>query len=285
MSVSAIRRSFLVVHHLKTHGEARFTDFAHLLAPISRTALSHLLASLVEIGELERTERLYRLGPNAAALAGSEHTVYALPPALRAQTHEVLEKTALEVMHSCALFARVGTSTMKIMDEHNLAQPHWPFTPVGYEWPLVPFHGFARVFLAHAPQSVARDCYVRWFPYLRPNVRTPTYKQFRTELDKIRRQQYAIEYRDELSTIMRVVVPVTLPDDTELRFAVGLVANYVYLLQVKNCLGHLRAAAEKLSALLAGKVPQFHFDEQVPVEGEQAWEVRGTPELKSGAAR
>lgn len=274
MSISAVRRSFILVHHLKTTGEARFTDIARLLHPISRTALSHLLDTLVNIGELERHGRLYRLAAGAAAISGHERTIYALPHSLQAQTHAVLERTALEIMHSCALFARVGTSTMKIMDEHNLAQPHWPFTPVGYEWPLVPFHGFSRVFLAYAPEAVARDCYVRWYPYLRPNVRTATYKLFRAELDRIRHQGYAIEYKNELSTIMRVVVPVQLPHDGNLRFAVGLVANFVYLLHVKSCLQSLRTAANELAGILAGKVPAFFTEDRVPVEGEPAWEVR-----------
>src|SRR5688500_17202431 len=109
MSVTAIRRSFAVVHHLKTHGEIRFTDLVELLAPISRTALSHLLSSLVEIVELERDGRKYRLAPSAAALAGNDRSIYSLPPALHAQTHAVIERTALHLMHSCALFARVGT--------------------------------------------------------------------------------------------------------------------------------------------------------------------------------
>src|SRR5687767_10783979 len=149
MSVAAIERSFRVVHHLKAVGEARFTDFAELLAPISRTTLSHLLGSLEEIGEVERCGRLYRLAPTAAAISGNERTIYSLPPALRNVTHPIIERMALDMMHSCALFARVGASTMKIMDAHNLPDPHWPFTPIGYEWPLVPFHGFAQVFLAH----------------------------------------------------------------------------------------------------------------------------------------
>ena len=274
MSVAAIKRSFRVVHHLKMAGEARFTDLAALLAPISRTTLSQLLSSLEELGEVERHGRLYRLAPTAAAITGNERTIYSLPPALRTVTHPILERTALDMIHSCALFARVGSSTMKIMDAHNLPDPHWPFTPVGYEWPLVPFHGFAQVFLAHGSEAVARDCYLRWFPYLHEELRAPTYRKFRAHLDKIRRQGYGIEYKQELSTILRVVVPVRLGDDTELRFAVGFVANYIYLIEAKTCLAPLRAAARELAKVLQGKVPLFKFDERVPAQGEPAWAAR-----------
>jgi DNA-binding IclR family transcriptional regulator len=186
----------------------------------------------------------------------------------------VIERTAMESMHSCALFARVGTSTMKIMDEHNLPDPHWPFTPIGYEWPLVPFHGFAQLFLAYGSEAVARDCYVRWHPYLLPQLRPATYQQFRAQLEKIRRQGYAVEYKEELATILRIVVPVTLPGETDVRFAVGMVANFVYLLEAKSCLAALRSAAQELSGILKGNVPQFQLEEKVPAEGEPAWAVR-----------
>jgi DNA-binding IclR family transcriptional regulator len=279
MSVAAIRRSFQVVHHLKTHGEARFTDLVQLLSPISRTALSHLLESLIEIGEIEHAGRRYRLAVTGGALAGNDRSIYSLPPALRAQTHAIIERAAMESMHSCALFARVGMSTMKIMDAHNLPDPHWPFTPVGYEWPLVPFHGFARLFLAYSSDTVARDCYLRWHPYLQPSLRPPTYKAFRAELEKIRRQGYAVEYKAELSTILRIVVPVRLAEDTELRFALGMVANFVYLLEAKRCLAALRSAAQELAGVLQGKVPLFRFEEKMPSEGEPAWAARPPVEV------
>jgi DNA-binding IclR family transcriptional regulator len=272
MSVAAIRRSFSVIHHLQTQGEARFTDLVRLLAPISRTALSHLLNSLEEIGELERCERRYRLAPTAAALAGGDRAIYVLPPALRAKTHAVLERVAQDCRHSCALFARVGGSTMKIMDQHNLPQPHWPFGPVGCEWPLVPFHGFARVFLAHAPESVARECYQRWLPYLGPNVRlAASHKSFVAELAKVRRHGYAIEYKDEAAPLLRVAVPISCGDSGELRFAVGVVANYVYLLEVDRCLEVLRPAARDLAEVLKDKVPATLTGRVDPSEGESTW--------------
>lgn len=271
MSVAAIRRSFLVIHHLKTQGETRFTDLVRLLSPISRTALSHLLASLEEIGELEHDGRKYRLAPTAAALAGSAHTIYALPPALSAQTRPILARVTAETHHSCALFARVGTSTMKVMDVNNLAAPHPVFGAVGHELPLVPFNGFARLFLAYSPETLARECYQHWLPYLRPNpnVRVPASEgAFIEELVKVRRHGYALEYKDELQPIMRVALPVTLPESSEVRFSVGIVANFVYLLQVKSYIESLRQASAALSGVLAGKVPTNVFDSYESRSGE-----------------
>src|SRR5207237_2602792 len=107
MSVAAIRRSFRVIHHLKEEGETRFTDLVRLLAPISRTALSHLLTSLEEIGELEHDGRIYRLASTAAVLSPSLRTIYTLPPTLLTLTHPILQRTAPACGHSCAVSARV----------------------------------------------------------------------------------------------------------------------------------------------------------------------------------
>jgi DNA-binding IclR family transcriptional regulator len=265
MSIAAIRRSFLVIHHLKTQGETRFTDLVHMLCPISRTALSHLLSSLEEIGELERDGRLYRLAPKAAALAGSDRTIYGLPPALLAQTHPLLTRLSQQLNHSCALYARVGNSTMKIMDRHNRGEGQPAFAAVGSEWPLVPMHGFARLFLAHAPESVARECYRNWLPYLQPNpqVRVPASDQaFCAELAKVRHLGYALEYKEEIQPIMRVALPVMLPDCREVRFAIGLVANFVYLLDVESYVSSLSKVADELAQVLAGKVPRAILDRE-----------------------
>ncbi len=262
MSVAAIRRSFLVIHHLKTQGETRFTDLVRLLCPISRTALSHLLSSLEEIGELERDGRFYRLAPAAAALAGSGRTIYDLPPALLAQTQPLLARVSGELNHSCALLARVGNSTMKMMDRCNREEPQPAFGAVGSEWPLVPTHGFARLFLAHAPESMARECYHDWLPYLQPNPRlriAENEQTFCAELAKIRCQRYALEYKEEIQPVLRVAVPVRLAKDSEVRFAVGLVSNFVYLLDVKSYIAALNRVAAALAVVLADKVPRAVF--------------------------
>lgn len=117
----------------------------------------------------------------------------------------------------------------------------------GFSWPTLPRRSPAIVMYAGTP-------------YLQPHLRMDSYRQFRTELDKIRKQGYAVDYKVEVSTIMRVVVPVHLPDDKELRFAIGIVANFVYLLQVKSCLRILRATAQEVAGVLKGNVPDFRSD-------------------------
>lgn len=278
MSVAAIRRSFQVVHHLMSQGETRFTDLAQVLSPISRTGLSHLLSSLKEIGELEHDGRKYRLTPTAASLAGQARAIYSLPHSLSAQVRPVVARAANALGHSCALFARVGKSTMKTLEAHNLPSPHQAFTETEEEVPLMPFHACAQLFLAYAPESVALDCYRYWLPYLQPNPNLrlpPSEAAFLEELAKIRRSGSAIEYRAELRPVLRVAVPVPISGQPEVRFAVGLVANFVYLLEVKSQIAALRQAARELSAVLDGKLPAHLFQSYQGSRESARWPAAG----------
>ena len=264
MSHLTTTRGLRIARHLKTHPSARFTDLVKVLAPISRTALAHLLQSLCEAGELQKNGREYSMHPDSSTLGACPHGIYSLPETVRRETQPVLEACAHETAHSCALFGWVGTSTMRILDVYNL--PEWPFQPAGYEWPLVPFHRFAQVFLAFGPERLARDCYFRWFPYLQPAMAAGTYQDFQMLLAKIRAAGHAIEYRGEVPTILRIVVPVHLPGENCSRYAVGLTANAVYLIEAQKCLAALQRAAAQLAQTMAGRVPLFtsNFEDELP---------------------
>jgi DNA-binding HxlR family transcriptional regulator len=262
MSISAVNRSFRVLAYLKIHGEARFGELAEHLKPISHTALSHLLASLVELRQVTHEGRRYALHPNGAALGGVPRGIYSLSKELRSETHPILERTALDTMHACALFGWVGISTMRILDMVNLESADWTFNPVGYEWPLVPFHGFAQVFLAHASDTLVKDCFYRWHSYLQGNLRFATFLDYTGRLTKIRKDGCAVEYRGEVSTILRLVVPVNLTGQTAPRYAVGLTANAVHLLEAESALKRLRTAARELAGILDSRAPLFQFAEE-----------------------
>lgn len=266
MSILAINRSVRVLAHLRQHGPARFKDFAALLAPISPTALSLLLSSLIETGELVRDGRVYHLALTSVALPGNRHPLYRLPARLRLHCDEILASAARDLRQSCAMFARVGTSTMKIVSECNLPNRPTRFAPLGYEWPLVPFHGFAQTFLAYETnEDLARDVYYRWRPYLHPQRIAASYRQFSTRLRAIRRQGFTIEYKEETGTLMRIVVPVRLEPEPRLRFAVGLVAHPLYLLEVDRCVKRLLESASDLSQVMARRVPDLDVDEKLPL--------------------
>lgn len=252
-----LERALKVVRHLQVSGSASFGDLVQVLAPASRTTVSKLLAELEILGEIEHYGRDYRSVP--AVLSGGAN-IYELPIGLRTKTHPILVRLAHEAGHSCALFARVGVTTMKIMDQSNLDGAHWSFSPAGYEWPLLPFHGFAKMFLAHASAELAQACYGRWQRLLHSELMSPNWNAFQRQLKMIRKQGYALEYQEERSTILRLVVPVPLSGESQLRFAVGFVARHIYLLEIEDWLHVLRQTAEELTTVLDNRVPAFHLE-------------------------
>ena len=235
-------------------------DFAHLLAPISRTALSCLLSSLKEIGELEQEGRQYRLSRSGDAARPSS-SIYGLPQKVRDDTHTVLTRLTQDLGHSCALFAKVGHCTMKIMDVVNLPAPHCTFRDEGNELPLLPFHAFARLFLAYESEALAREAFRLWQPYLnQPHLRIPSSEdQLLSELAQIRRSGRSLEYKAALRPVMRLAVPVEISGWPLVRFAVGLVANFVYLVELESQAVRLRAAAGELAELLGRNVASTIF--------------------------
>lgn len=246
--MSQLERAIRIIRHLQQGREASFGELQVLLSPVSPTTLSGLLKELTRLGEIERSGRTYR--PSRGVLSAGDINFYELPARIRRNTQEILAKTATSANHACALFARVGAMTMKIVDQHNLTGAHRTFSPVGYEWPLVPFHGFAKVFLAHSDRETAKACYDRWASHLRAELVAPSWKTFDRQLTVIREQGYALEYQEEDRALMRLAMPVTVQGSGDVRFAVGLVARNIYLIDRERCLPIVSSAAKELGTVL-----------------------------------
>jgi DNA-binding IclR family transcriptional regulator len=244
-----LERALRIIRHLQREREAAFGDLQALLAPVSPTTLSGLLRELIRLGEIERIGRAYR--PAHGVLSAGDINFYELPASVRKNTQAILARTATSADHACALFARVGAMTMKIVDQHNLAGAHRTFSPVGYEWPLVPFHGFARVLLAYSGKDIAKACYDRWASHLRPGLVAPSWAAFEKQLASVREQGFALEYQEEDRLLMRLAVPVPVQGWKGVFFAVGLTARNIHLIDWERCLPIVRQAAADLGVVLA----------------------------------
>lgn len=263
--LTRVTRTLALMRHLQEQGAARFEELVSLLNPISRTTLSGLLAELVREGELEQRGRLYLPAQGNLLAAGTN--IYRFPEGLKARTFPLLDELSQQTGHACALFARVGVMTMKIMDQAASPDADWRFSSTGYEWPLVPFHGFAQLFLAYATPEHARLSYQRWSRHLRPGLCEDSWTAFAGKLRTIRRRGYALEYQEELPVLLRLVVPLHRREGKPVCFALGLVARSVYLLELKRYLPLLRTTSAKLEEALEGRVPAFRFDFEEPQRG------------------
>ncbi len=244
-----LERALKVVRFLNYRGVASFGELLEALAPVSRGTLAALLKEMVALGELTHQGRSYGLAEGVLSPPGIRFR--SLPETLRAQTQVILKNTAQETGHACALFSRVGRMTMSIADQHNLGGAHWNFSHIGSEWPLVPFHGFAKVFLAYAEEAIVKNCYARWSHNLKPELVPATWEAFCGQLSSVRRKGYALEYQEESKAILRLAVPVRLPGREDVPYVLGLVARSVYLLEMDKCLPPLLVAADALTRTLS----------------------------------
>lgn len=243
-----LQRALKIIRHLQLMGGSRFGELHSVMAPLSKTTLSRLLGELADAGEVAREGRFYHACFGAM---GQHHlSASALPPDLLSSTQAVLRRTADEVGHSCALFARVGRTTMRIVDRHNLEGAHWQFAEVGREWPFVPFHGFAKVFLAHSDDPLALQCYRDWTRYLQPDLVPDSEEIYVRQLAGVRAKGYALEYREESMSLLRIAVPVWIGGGERPSYAFGCAARSVYLLEVDRCLPVILQGAVALGRLL-----------------------------------
>ena len=246
--MSQLKRALSIVCYLQNNQSATFSDLLEALSPVARTTLSTILKELVAEGEIEHVGRSYLSAQGS--FASHEIEAYRLPERIRQKTQKILSHAGTETQHACAIFARVGRTTMKIVDQYKPAESDWDFSQIGYEWPLVPFHGFAKVFLAHSEEAVVHDCFCRWKSHLLPELAPDTWQDFREQLQRVKDSGYALEYKEERQTILRLAVPVVESQRKEIRFSVGFVARSAYLLEIEKYVAVLERAALELSETL-----------------------------------
>ena len=247
MTKDTAERTLKIIKHLHENKTATYSELQTRLAPISHTGLTNLLKGLQEIGEIEHFNRVYSL--SYFTKAESAYISRALlPRPFKKDISALIESLANELMRPVALFGWVGESTMKIMERFNLPSA-LPYSHIGKEWPLIPFHGYAQIFLAHAEQTFMMHTFFRWDAYLRVD-HTYDYKKYQAKLKAIRKNGYTIEDKEERSDLVRVAIPVFLEKEKMPRYALGVNLNSNDRLAPESFVPELKKTAEKLSELL-----------------------------------
>lgn len=224
MSHIALNRGLKVLHHLVENRTARFKDISKLLDPISPASQMRLLRTLVSLGEVEKEGNQYRLSASSIfRMATSPH-----PFALRREVHDQLEdivrKLARDTSYPAALFGWITPGTIIILNSYSPIGSDTQYRPAGEEWPLIPFHDFAQLFLAFAPGFLREDAFFRWNPYLKDDYKGKDYQSFIDRLNSIKEQGYTVS--DVISeSFGSVVKPVFLHEEALPRFAIGVLMN------------------------------------------------------------
>lgn len=224
MSHIALNRGLKVLHHLVESRAARFKDISKVLEPISPASQMRLLRTLVDLGEIEKDGNQYRLSASSIfRMATSPH-----PFALRREVHDqvetIIRKLARDTSYPAALFGWITPGTIIILNSYSPVGSDTQYRPAGEEWPLIPFHDFAQLFLAFAPGFLREDAFFRWNPYLKEAYKGDDYQSFIDRLNMIKEQGHTVS--DVISeTFGSVVKPVFLHEEAIPRFAIGLLVS------------------------------------------------------------
>lgn len=260
MSHIALARGLKLLHHLAHHGPSRFKDLAELLMPISPASQMRLLQTLLELGEVEKEGSSYRIAGSGLFESSRFADPFTLSPDARRQMAEKVRQMAHATSYSAALFAWVSTGTMKMISSYAPIGTEVRYRPEGQEWPLMPVHDFAQVFLAYAPDFYREDAYFRWHRFLNVESRMGDFEAFLERLERIRARGYTLsdETRHSHGSL---VVPIRLHQETVPRFALGiLLYDDPTGNEIDRLVKELKGAAEQVGAALKEEIVQRQLE-------------------------
>ena len=254
MSHIALNRGLKILHHLVENRSARFKDIAELLQPISPASQMRLLRTLTDLGEVEKDNSLYRLSSSSIFRMATSPHPFALRREVSQRLDDEIRMLARDTSYPAALFGWITPGTIVILNSYSPVGSDTQYRPAGEEWPLVPFHDFAELFLAYAPGFLREDAFFRWNPYLNDNYKEKDFPSFIERLNAIREQGYTVS---ELvpSTFGSLVKPVFLHGEELPRFSVGVLASdKPKPAKVKSILKVLESKSADLAAILRESV-------------------------------
>ncbi len=254
MSHIALNRGLRVLHHLVENRSARFKDIAQVLDPVSPASQMRLLRTLVQLGEVEKVNNLYRLSSSSIFRMASSPHPFALRREVSTGLDDVIRRLARETSYPAALFGWITPGTIMILNSYSPVGSDTQYRPAGEEWPLIPFHDFAQLFLAYAPEFMREDAFFRWNPYLNENFKSKDFQAFVDRLNLIKEQGFTVS--DVISEKFgSVVSPILLHGEELPRFAVGVLANdKPDSGKIKEILDALGVVSEELAGILKGNI-------------------------------
>ena len=254
MSHIALNRGLKILHYLVENKSARFKDISQLLDPISPASQMRLLKTLTKLGEIEKADNLYRLTSSSVFRMAAAPHPFSLRGEVNSQLDNIVRGVARETSYPAALFGWITPGTIIILNSYSPVGSTTQYRPAGEEWPLIPFHDFAQLFLAYAPEFLREDAFFRWNPYLNDEYKGKDYQSFINRLNGIKTQGYTVsELINE--SFGSIVKPVFLHGEPLPRFAVGVLASdRPQAARVKGLLKTLDKASVELAAILRENV-------------------------------
>ena len=243
-----------VLRYLVEHRSARFKDIAKVLDPISPASQMRLLRTLADLGEIEKNNNKYRLSSTSMFRVATSPHPFALRQEISNQLDDIIRRLARQTSYPAALFGWITPGTIMILNSYSPVGSDTQYRPAGEEWPLIPFHDFAQLFLAYAPDFMREDAFFRWNPYLNDAFKSANFQAFVNRLNTIQEQGFTIsDVIDQ--TFGSIVQPVMLHGESLPRFAVGVLASdKPDASRIEYILAELKAVSGELASVLKGGI-------------------------------
>lgn len=254
MSHIALNRGLQVLRYLVEHRSARFKDIANVLDPISPASQMRLLRTLAELGEIEKDNNKYRLSSSSMFRVATSPHPFALRQEISNQLDDIVRRHARETSYPTALFGWITPGTIMILNSYSPVGSDTQYRPAGEEWPLIPFHDYAQLFLAYAPDFMREDAFFRWNPYLNDDFKSENFQAFVDRLNTIHEQGFTVS---EVigDTFGSIVQPVVIHGESLPRFAVGVLASdKPNGSRVAGILKDLKGVADELGSILKASI-------------------------------
>ena len=200
--IPSLERALRIMEHLSTRQEGgSITEIATLLS-IPKNSVFRIVRTLASSGYLEEQGKSWRLSPKILSLGytavQNTHLIAACMEEMRALRDEINETIFVGAL---------SEGKVVILEELPSFQLIKFTVEVGHK---VPIHASApgKAILAHLPPSEQKDL-LGHIAFTRFNDRTiPGMKAMQSEIAKVRRQGYALDFGEEVAEIWCVASPV-----------------------------------------------------------------------------
>jgi len=247
--IPAVARALRVLRYLSRRDDATFGQIVALLGVPHSTA-ARLLRTLQRLRYVFKHGRRYYLSHNIAR-RGPRYNPVGIegiaPPSPEA--HAVLERLALDCGQTVALHEPLGRMTTVLVDRVTVEGGLSSNIRLGAEWPLLPYHGWAQVFLAYRPPELVKELYDRWKDT--GENRLLTFEQHEARLAQIRARGYNVEDREDHPHVVTITAPVFAEDPGDPVLVVGVSTVSVDAATRELMIAALKRAVAQLESFFA----------------------------------
>jgi DNA-binding IclR family transcriptional regulator len=254
----AVYRSLKILETLSSVSSARFKELATIDGGISHASLSRLLTDLEALGYVAKEDGGYRL---LRGLSPGTPGAVGLPEAAQ----RVLESLSRDLDLSAGIFAPLGRTCMVIAGRNNVGEAATIGAP-GTEMPQYAVHGFAKIFLAHAPAATRHEIYGALPRYV--SHQKPPFDGWIAALDATAKTGCALEAMEWQAHVARFAISVSRFGSSVPDFALGVIGGPESITNREAIFTRLAAARDELGKILAGGNPAM------PTSGKKSTRTR-----------